>query len=236
MAGAWTTICSSSLEGGQRAAETYLRQLAEAGLRRVADRGLPWPGRHGRAGSMADAAACFVRRRGEHAVEGHPGRADPRRRPAGTMPTSTAADLHTAITVRSGWDCEAQARRAVQHHDRAVRQPVSAIQAMRVTPIGRALPASGQRPRAVGAAPDVAGARQERGGDHRGDAHVLATGRVEHDLRSPGRGRIICRTTSCGRRMICGLATRSVRGPLEMAERSWRGVVQLSPTQDEDGS
>ena len=100
--------------------------------------------------------------------------------------------------------------------------------AMRVTPIGRALRvASGRAPSAL---------------------HLMSLVRIGTEAvitvvmrmhwppdgrariwRSPGPDRIICRTTSSGRWMTRGPATRSGSRAVRAGRLTWRGIARLSP-------
>ena len=135
---------------GNERAETYLRQLAEAGLRRVADqlRGLDdtgepdqWPDPRVLASAVAESALWKVIRAGQILVA------------AGSLDEdyldSVAADLHTAITVRSrlrNWNRRLDVLyNTMIGPSGSLPPPRSAIQAMRVTPIGRTLRVASDR-------------------------------------------------------------------------------------------
>ncbi len=136
---------------GNERAETYLRQLAEAELRRAGGqlRGLDdtaeadiWPDPRTLASSVADSALWKVIRAGQILVV------------AGALDEdylgSVAADLHTAIAARfrlRDWNrrLDALNRATVGSAGSPLRPHRHARKAMRVTPIGRTLRVSSDR-------------------------------------------------------------------------------------------
>ena len=127
-------------------------------------------------------------------MEGHPDGPDPRRggraRPGMPRRHHERSERGHPGPVTVHAELVSQPRRAAPHHIRARCLPGAASPGRpgHEGHAHRADARSGQRPRAVCAAPHVPGGDRDRGPDHRRHAHALARGRVE--LRPGGhRGR-----------------------------------------------